>query len=186
MNKVHLTASRHVVEVMIAAWMGLPMTASAKEIKPTSDTQVLEKLAPRLSNSGNPALAANPQVRLAQAQEAIRLARQTSDPRHLGRAQVALAPWWDRSDAPVEAAVLQATVQQSRHEFAVAQRVLAGALTREPKPGQASLSPGSQSSGSQSPAWQSQGWLTLANLERVTGRYSASLKACDQVAAAGA
>jgi hypothetical protein len=146
--------------------LSLPLAVYAKDIKPNSDEQIIEKLPARVSASGDTSLAATPQARVALAQEAIRLTRQTSDPRHLGRAQAALAPWWGKPDAPVAVAVLQATVQQSRHEFAAARSVLAAALAREPR--------------------QAQGWLTLANLERIAGRYEASLKACDQVAAAGA
>ncbi len=146
--------------------LSLPITASAKDIKPTSDEQIIEKLPARVLATGDISLAATPQARVALAQEAIRLTRQTSDPRHLGRAQAALAPWWGKADAPVAVAVLQATVQQSRHEFAAARNVLAAALAREPN--------------------QAQGWLTLANLERIAGHYEASLKACDQVAASGA
>jgi hypothetical protein len=131
--------------------LSLPLIVYAKDIKPNSDEQIIEKLPARVSASGDTSLAATPQARMALAQEAIRLTRQTSDPRHLGRVAVA---------------VLQATVQQSRHEFAAARSVLAAALAREPR--------------------QAQGWLTLANLERIAGRYEASLKACDQVAAAGA
>ena len=148
---------------IILVW---PLDSTAKEIKPTSDEQILEKLPPRVLAAVSPGSEMTPQARMTQAQEAIRLARQTSDPRHLGRAQAALSPWWDKADAPVAAAVLQATIQQSRHEFVAARRLLSSALAREPK--------------------QPQGWLTLANLERVAGHYVASLKACDQVASSGA
>lgn len=149
-----------------ACLLFLPLLASAKDIRPTSDEQIIEKLPARVSAVRDAGVAATPQARITLAQDAIRLTRQTSDPRHLGRAQAALAPWWGKPDAPVAVAVLQATVQQSRHEFAAARNVLAAALAREPN--------------------QAQGWLTLANLERIAGRYEAAQKACDHVAASGA
>ena len=93
------------------------------------------------------------------------MARQTGDTRYWGRAQAALLPWWDRADAPSDIAVLQATVQQGRHEFEASRKVLAAALARAPD--------------------HAQGWLNLAALERLQARYAASLSACDAVARAG-
>ncbi|MDB5885885.1 MAG: hypothetical protein JWR74_2056 [Polaromonas sp.] len=100
-----------------------------------------------------------------QAREAISVARQTGDTRYWGRAQAVLAPWWDRPEAPVDLAVLQATVQQGRHEFAASRAVLASALSRAPG--------------------HAQGWLNLASLERLSARYAQALDACDAVARAG-
>jgi tetratricopeptide (TPR) repeat protein len=159
------TSGQALVRFMLLVGLLLPAYSSAREIRPSSDDQVLETLTPRAKTSSNPGATDTPQARIALAQEAILLTRQTSDPRHLGRAQAALSPWWDKADAPAAVAILQATIQQSRHEFAPARRVLAAALARDPK--------------------QAQGWLTLANLERVVGQYPSSLKACEQVAASG-
>ena len=108
---------------------------------------------------GDPAAAA------AQARQDIAVARQTGDTRYWGRAQAALLPWWDRADAPADIAVLQATVQQGRHEFETSRRVLTAALARAPL--------------------HAQGWLNLAALERLSARYAEALKACDAVARAG-
>jgi predicted Zn-dependent protease len=135
--------------------------AAGRDIAPTTDTQVMETLQPRVRTS-----AATPQAAASAARQAINLARQSADPRYLGRAQAVLAPWWDKGDAPVELAVLQATVQQSRHEFPAAKVTLDKALQRDPS--------------------HAQGWLTLATLERVAGRYPQALLACAQVARAGA
>src|SRR5262245_45767229 len=44
------------------------------------------------------------------AQDFLRRARIEGDPRLVGYAQAALAPWRDRDDVPVDLAVLQATV----------------------------------------------------------------------------
>lgn len=145
-----------------AVLLGLLAAPSwARDFMPRDGAQVLERLAPRVR-----AATASPEAATAAAQQAVLLARQSSDPRYLGRAEALLAPWWDRSDAPVAVAVLQATVQQARHEFEPARRTLQAALSRD--------------------AQQPQGWLTLATLERVAGRYAAAQAACQQVARGGA
>lgn len=137
------------------------VSASGRDIVPTNDSQVIEILPPRVRAS-----APTPEAAALAARQAITLARKTSDVRYLGRAQSNLQPWWDKANAPVELAVLQATVQQSRHEFAAAKRVLVAALAREPR--------------------HAQGWLTLATIERVSGNYSATLEACAAIERAGA
>lgn len=135
--------------------------AAGKDFTPTNDQQVVEKLSARLEpNSGSPHTAA------ISARKAITLARETADTRYLGRAQAILAPWWDKMDAPVELAVLQATVLQSRHEFEAAKSVLGSALKRD--------------------AHHAQGWLTMATLERLSGNYPSARLACEKVARAGA
>jgi hypothetical protein len=137
--------------------------AAGRDLTPTSDNQVIETLPSRVRSLP---LTSSPEAAAVTVRQAITLARQTADPRYLGRAQAALAPWWDKKEAPVELAVLQATVLQSRHEFDAARVVLNQVLKREPN--------------------HAQGWLTLATLERVSGNYAAALLACDQVARAGA
>ena len=137
--------------------------AAGRDLTPSSDNQVIETLPARVRSI---TLTSTPEAAAATARQAITLARQTADPRYLGRAQATLAPWWDKKDAPVELAVLQATVLQSRHEFDAARVVLNHVLKREPS--------------------HAQSWLTLATLERLSGNYPAALLACDQVARAGA
>lgn len=136
----------------------LDATAAVSDFTAQSDAQVLETLPPRLRQ------AAAPEAAALAAQRWIELSRQTSDPRYLGRAQAVLAPWWGRSDAPVQLSILQATVEQSRHAFADARKTLQQALQRDPA--------------------QAQGWLTLATLERVAGRYAEASAACRQVGTA--
>lgn len=136
---------------------------------PARDDEVLEVL-PGVTTGRPPrvsaAVPADPSVLARQARSDIALARQTGDTRYWGRAQALLAPWWDRPDAPVELAVLQATVQQGRHEFDASRQVLGAALAGSPG--------------------YAQGWLNMASLERLQGHYAAALKACDAVARAGA
>ena len=134
---------------------------SARDFIPPDDATVIEQLPVRVRGAAlNADSAANT------AQQQITLARQTADPRYLGRAQTTLAVWWNKPDAPVRLAILQATVEQSRHEFNAARTTLEKALRRDPR--------------------QPQGWLTLATLERVAARYAAAQTACQQVAHYGA
>jgi hypothetical protein len=154
----HLSRMLVILAWLFAHWA---VHAAGRDIAPTSDAQVIETLQPRVRAS-----AATPQAAASAARQAIHLARQSADPRYLGRAQAVLAPWWDKVDAPIELAVLQATVQQSRHEFSAAKATLDKALQRGPS--------------------HAQGWLTLATLERVAGRYPQALVACAQVARAAA
>ncbi len=138
---------------------------------PGRDDQVLEVL-PAITRSrparnavSAQALPRTAEAAATQAREDIAVARQTGDTRYWGRAQSALAPWWDHKDAPAEMLILQATVQQGRHEFEASRKVLTAALARSPG--------------------NAQGWLNLAALERLSAHYADSLKACDAVQRAG-
>jgi hypothetical protein len=51
------------------------------------------------------------------ANDALGRGRLRGDPRELGVAQAALAPWWSRADAPPEVRLVRATVLQSQHFF---------------------------------------------------------------------
>lgn len=143
---------------------------AATTVQPQRDDEVVEVLP--LVTRNRPALSATAKqaapdavaVALA-ARKDIAQARQTGDTRYWGRAQSLLSPWWDRPDAPADIAVLQATVQQGRHEFEAARKVLAAALSRTPG--------------------HAQGWLNLAALERLSGNYPQALAACQKVGQAG-
>jgi tetratricopeptide (TPR) repeat protein len=54
------------------------------------------------------------------AHDALARGRLRGDPRELGVAQAALAPWWSRADAPPDVRLVRATVLQSQHEFKAA------------------------------------------------------------------
>ena len=142
---------------------------AATLLPPGGDNDVLEVLPAITRNRptlGMPApKAVDPITVASAARQDIAMARQTGETRFWGRAQAALTPWWDRADAPVDLAVLQATVQQGRHEFDASRKVLTAALARAPQ--------------------HAQGWLNLASLERLSARYAESLLACEAVARAG-
>lgn len=139
---------------------------------PTDVGEVLETLPVSIARGPNGeikalrrALAARPDdlpraVRLARLD--IGLARERSDPRYLGHAQAALAPWWNAEDAPVEVLVLRATIEQSLHDFDSALRDLDRAVQRDPQHVQA--------------------WLTRAVVLTVRGRYGEARESCAHVA----
>lgn len=138
-------------------------------VQPLRDDEVLEVLPEitrsRLSQAAAAPKVADPTAASSQARHDIALARQTGDTRYWGRAQAVLGPWWDGPDAPADLAILQATVQQGRHEFDASRKVLMAALVRAPG--------------------NAQGWLNLAALERLSARYAEALVACEAVARAG-
>ena len=142
-------------------WAGTAAAALPQDLPPGLDADVVERLPERVA-----AAPATPQTAATIARRWISLSRETADPRYLGRAQAALARWWGQADAPADLLVLQATVEQGRHEFAAARATLERALQSNPA--------------------QVQGWLTLATLERVAARYEAAEAACRNVARYGA
>ena len=88
----------------------------------------------------------------------IEQARIEGDPRYLGYAQAALAPWWTLAQAPNEVLVLRATLRQSSHQFALALSDLDTVLARD--------------------SGNAQAWLTRATVLMVTGDFSAAKASC--------
>ncbi|MDZ7892045.1 MAG: hypothetical protein U5L73_09855 [Rhodoferax sp.] len=153
--------------VCLGVIVSMHMAQAATPINATERDQVIEKL-PFITKSRSAAsdtAAPNPQDAALGAREMITAARQTGDTRYWGRAQAMLAPWWNKPDAPTDLMVLQATIQQGRHEFSEARSVLTRAVKLNPA--------------------QAQGWLNLAALERLAGNYARALQACEAVARAG-
>lgn len=128
-------------------------------LTPTNDPRRREEAALRRVLAASPE---NVPAAIALARLEIELARETSDPRHLGRAQAALAPWWDKEDAPVPILVLRATIAQSLHDFEGALVDLDRALKRDPRDGQA--------------------WLTRAVVLTVIARYDEARASCASAA----
>ena len=87
----------------------------------------------------------------------IQRARAEADPRYLGYAQAALAPWWDRA-SPASVLVLRATIRQSLHDFPSALADLSAALRIEPRNAQA--------------------WLTRATIQQVRGAFGEAMESC--------
>src|SRR4029077_12290651 len=109
----------------------------------------LRQLRARLS--ANPA---NLAVASQFARQCIERSRTEADPRYLGRAQAALAPWWNATNAPADALVLRATIRQNQHDFTNALADLELALQKSPRNAQA--------------------WLTRATVLTVLGDFPAA------------
>ena len=141
--------------------------ALAAPYTPADDGVVLERfpeaLDPALAELKRmrAALRANPNdldhaARLAR--RCIEAARETGDPRFLGQAQAALAPWWAAADPPPPALLLRATVKQSQHDFSGALADLDRLLAVRAGDGQA--------------------LLTRATILTVLGRYADAQRDC--------
>lgn len=81
-----------------------------------------------------------------------------NDVRLIGRAQAALAPWWEVLDAPPAVRLLRATIKQSLHDFSGARVDLDALVAANPDDGQA--------------------WLTRATVAMVMGDYVEAEKSC--------
>jgi Tfp pilus assembly protein PilF len=88
----------------------------------------------------------------------IERARIEGDPRYLGYAQAALAPWWKQPAPPEPVLVLRATLRQSTHQFPAALADLDQAVKRDSDNVQA--------------------WLTRATVQTVTGDFAAARASC--------
>lgn len=87
----------------------------------------------------------------------IERARAEADPRYLGYAQAALAPWWNQA-SPASVLVLRATIRQSLHDFSGALADLSLALEIQPHNAQA--------------------WLTRATIQQARGEFADALRSC--------
>jgi Tfp pilus assembly protein PilF len=142
-------------------------TAGAAPYIPASGSQVLERLpggldpARRELQGLRAALAAKPgDLTLATtlAQRYIEQSRRDGDPRYLGYAQAALAPWWNQPQPPSPVLVLRATLRQSTHQFGAALTDLDAVLKRD--------------------SGNSQAWLTRATVQLITGDFAAARTSC--------
>ena len=122
--------------------------AVAAPFVPADDAQVLERLPDRsasqyrvLKRLQAAAAAAPGDVgsAVALANSYYQISRSEGDPRYLGYAQAALAPWWKNPEAPTAVLVTRATILQSNHEFDRALADLNKAIAREPRNGRALL-----------------------------------------------
>jgi len=137
---------------------------------PHSPNQVLEKL-PTTTNSSvkqfknlRSQLATDPNnIQLASelAKLYIEQSREEGDPRYIGYAQAALAPWWKLAQPPVDILVLRATLLQSTHQFDKSLADLNLVLKLDPRNGQA--------------------WLTRATILQVQGEYAKALQSCEHL-----
>ena len=157
----------------LALHCGVPPAEERVPFTPTSDGVVLERVPPTAGDARareraalRKALAAQPgQLDLASrlARLDIEEGRARGDPRYLGRAQAALAPWWDQASPPPGVRLLRATILQGRHEFSAALVDLDAAVREDPRDAQA--------------------WLTRAVVLGVQGRHAEAAGSCAPLAA---
>ena len=110
--------------------------------RPAGPEVVLERLPQKRGDAGASALAAdrarlaaqpqNPQLALSVAGRYFDLAGAEGDPRYIGYAEAALAPWASDRDAPADILYMRGKLLQWRHEYAPALELFDRALQREP------------------------------------------------------
>jgi tetratricopeptide (TPR) repeat protein len=158
-----------------AMWVLLLVFAAARATPstPATDDTVLEQVPEARDASGRAlrqmnALLSRDRHDLALAEKVARLdiaqSRRLGDPRFLGRAEAALAPWPIDRSTPPAVLLLHAVILQSNHDFAGSVAALRRVVTLQPGSGQA--------------------WLTLAAVHQAQADYPAALHDCGQVAAA--
>ncbi len=150
----------------------LSLPAAAAPHVPANDAQVLERVPARAVDARvrdlqalRAAWRANPR----DAELAVRLARRyvdeaaaEGDPRYIGYAQAALAPWWDEAAPPVAVRVQRAVLRQYGHQFTEALADLDAAVLAEPANAEA--------------------WSWLAAIHLVRADYAAAARGCDGLA----
>ncbi|MFG6487222.1 hypothetical protein ACG04R_11120 [Roseateles sp. BYS78W] len=108
--------------------LSLAGTVAAEPYTPRDDAELIERLPQRVGSAADRAAARQLRAALRQSpghlslavevsQAAINRFRSTGDPRELGQAQAALAPWWNAPKPPPTARLLRAVIRQSQHEF---------------------------------------------------------------------
>lgn len=155
--------------ILAAALLFHPREGGADEpFVPKSDGEVLERLATGASDPRARELAAlrraaaadprNLENAVALARKDIEESRARSDPRYLGYAQAALAPWWQEPSPPPAVLVLRATIRQSLHDFDAALSDLDKVTASTPNDPQA--------------------WITRSVVLTVLGRYEEARRSC--------
>jgi Tfp pilus assembly protein PilF len=159
-------SSRLHAALVVGAVLSTP-TARAEPFVPASDSVVLERLpdgadAPaRALRAQHAALARDPHnltLAINVATADLARARAAADPRWLGRAEAAMAPWPQDARTPPQITLLRATVLQSNHDFATALLLLDQVLARAPHNAQA--------------------LLIRASIEQVQAHYDATINDC--------
>jgi Tfp pilus assembly protein PilF len=156
------------MKLILLALLIVAGNSAAAPFVPTDPKEILERLpeAPgdprtRELRQMRRELTRDPQnlpLAMGVARRDIAAARAEADPRYLGYAQAALAPWWNEAPPPVSVLVLRATIRQSLHDFSSALHDLALVLKIEPDNAQA--------------------WLTRATILQVRGDFAEALRSC--------
>ena len=157
---------RGAAAALLLFFLGCGGAAATPRI-PADGNQVVERLPSRFDpvqrelrrlRSELSAKPGDPGLASALAQRYIEQARIEGDPRYLGYAQAALAPWWAQPQPPEQVLVLRATLRQSTHQFPAALADLDQAVQRD--------------------SGNVQAWLTRATVQMVTGNLGAARASC--------
>ncbi len=130
-------------------------TVVLEHLPSTSDPRVRQFDALKRQIVARPT-AVQPAVALARAY--LDYGRDTGDARYLGRAQAVIGPWVLKRPAAVDALLVQATILQSRHQFAESRQLLQTILQRDNANAQA--------------------WLTLSSVALVQGDMTEAQRDC--------
>jgi tetratricopeptide (TPR) repeat protein len=155
--------------VLVGAVVFKPSARADAPRLPSDSVEVLERLPPhdpaeRMRGEVRKALASRPddlQTAVWLARLDIEASRKRADPRYLGQAQSALAPWWDSPSPPEQVLVLRATIRQSLHDFDGALADLDRVVVTAPDDAQA--------------------WITRSVVLSVRGRYAEAKTSCEPV-----
>ena len=134
---------KFILAAAVMAWgalLGMPVAGAP--YRPTEASMVLERLPLKKADERARALAAD-RARLAAAPRDPALAMQVAktyyelagaegDPRYIGYAEAALAPWAADRDAPADILFMRGKLLQWRHDYAPALELFGRALQREP------------------------------------------------------
>jgi tetratricopeptide (TPR) repeat protein len=158
------TALRLLLPLLLAAG---PALAAPRQ--PTSDAEVLERLPARALDPRQREMSELRRQLAARPDDldlALRLARRyyaevaaEGDPRYIGYAQAALAPWWSLPDPPQRVRVMRAILLQFNHQFDAAVADLQAAVKADPADGEA--------------------WAWLAAIAMVRADYALARSACE-------
>lgn len=161
----------HLLAISICTLACLAPNVSAAPYRPSADGQVVERLP---SRADNPRLREITALRRALAGDrnnidlAVRLVDRylvelaaEGDPRYVGYAQAALAPWWQTVNAPTEVRVRRAVLLQFNHQFAPALADLQAAVLTQPEHAQA--------------------WAWIAAISMVQAHYDVARLACQRL-----
>jgi Tfp pilus assembly protein PilF len=161
------TALKLLVPVLLVAG-----TVQSAPRQPTSDTEVLERLPARALDPRQREMSEMRRLLAARPDDmdlALQMARRyyievaaEGDPRYIGYAQAALAPWWGLPEPPQRVRVMRAILLQFNHQFDAAVADLRAAVQADPVDGEA--------------------WSWLAAIAMVRGDYELARRACEAVA----
>ena len=157
---------------LFVPWLLAAASALAVPRLPGSDAEVLERLPARALDPRQAEMSTLRRQLAARPNDldlAIALARRyhaevaaEGDPRYIGYAQAALAPWWRLADPPQRVRVMRAILLQFNHQFDAAVADLRAAVQADPGDDEA--------------------WAWLAAIAMVRGDYALARSACEALA----